>query len=138
MKLRYAALMVAVSLFAAVPLRAQTVNPADAALNAHVNAIAKQLRCPVCQGLSLADSQSELSSQMRSVIKDQINAGQSDAQIIDYFVAKYGEWILLEPKPSGFNLIAYFLPLIMLAAGIGVIYVSVKKWTRAEPQVRPT
>ena len=59
-------------------------------------------------------------------------AGQTDAQIIDYFVAKYGEWILLEPKPSGFNLIAYFLPLIMLAAGIGVIYVSVKKWTRAE------
>ena len=125
-------LFLVLSMFFALPLHSQTIDPADAAMNAHVNSIAKQLRCPVCQGLSLADSQSELSAQMRSVIKDQIIAGQTDAQIIDYFVAKYGEWILLEPKPSGFNLIAYFLPLIMLAAGIGVIYVSVKKWTRAE------
>jgi cytochrome c-type biogenesis protein CcmH len=79
----------------------------------------------------LADSQSELSLQMRGVITEQLRAGKTDQQVIDYFVAKYGEWILLEPKARGFNLIAYFLPLIMLAAGMAVIYVSVRKWTRA-------
>lgn len=95
------------------------------------HAIALQLRCPVCQGLSLADSQSELSQQMRGVITEQLRAGKTDQQVLDYFVAKYGEWILLEPKARGFNLIAYLLPLVMLAAGIGVIFVSVRKWTRA-------
>ena len=91
--------------------------------------IAAQLRCPVCQGLSLADSQSELSLQMRGVITEQLEQGKTDEQVIDYFVAKYGEWILLEPRASGFNLIAYILPLVLLAAGIGVIWASVRKWT---------
>ena len=103
----------------------------DDVLKQRTHDIAAQLRCPVCQGLSLADSQSELSLQMRGVITEQLQQGKTDAQVIDYFVAKYGEWILLEPKARGFNLIAYFLPLIMLAAGIGVIYMSVRKWTRA-------
>lgn len=91
--------------------------------------IAAQLRCPVCQGLSLADSQSELSLQMRGVIMEQLQQGKTNEEVIDYFVAKYGEWILLEPKARGFNLIAYLLPLIVLGAGIAVLYVSVKKWT---------
>ena len=91
--------------------------------------IAAQLRCPVCQGLSLADSQSELSLQMRGVIMEQLQQGRTNEEVIDYFVAKYGEWILLEPKARGFNLIAYLLPLIVLGAGIAVLYVSVKKWT---------
>lgn len=91
--------------------------------------IAAQLRCPVCQGLSLADSQSELSLQMRGVITEQLQQGKTNEEVIDYFVAKYGEWILLEPKARGFNLIAYLLPLIVLGAGIAVLFVSVRKWT---------
>jgi cytochrome c-type biogenesis protein CcmH len=109
---------------------AQTYS-SDDVFKDRTHAIAMQLRCPVCQGLSLADSQSELSQQMRGVITEQLRAGKTDQQVIDYFVAKYGEWILLEPKARGFNLVAYLLPLVMLAAGIGVIFVSVRKWTRA-------
>ena len=109
---------------------AQTYS-SDDVFKDRTHAIALQLRCPVCQGLSLADSQSELSQQMRGVITEQLRAGKTDQQVLDYFVAKYGEWILLEPKARGFNLIAYLLPLVMLAAGIGVIFVSVRKWTRA-------
>lgn len=109
---------------------AQTYS-SDDVFKDRTHGIAMQLRCPVCQGLSLADSQSELSQQMRAVITEQLRAGKTDQQVIDYFVAKYGEWILLEPKARGFNLVAYLLPLIMLAAGIGVIFVSVRKWTRA-------
>ena len=109
---------------------AQTYS-SDDVFKDRTHAIALQLRCPVCQGLSLADSQSELSQQMRGVITEQLRAGKTDQQVLDYFVAKYGEWILLEPKARGFNLVAYLLPLVMLAAGIGVIFVSVRKWTRA-------
>ena len=127
---------VAMLLAFAAGAAAQTYS-SDDPLKERTHAIAAQLRCPVCQGLSLADSQSELSLQMRGVITEQLQAGKSEAQIIDYFVAKYGEWILLEPKARGFNLIAYFLPLIMLFAGIGVIWVSVRKWTRPSPAETP-
>lgn len=128
------ALALLLVLLAAWPAYSQAAN--DAAVNGRVHTIAAQLRCPVCQGLSLADSQSELSQQMRDVIREQVIAGRSDAQIIDYFVAKYGEWILLEPRPRGFNLLAYMLPMIVLAAGIAVIYASVRKWTGAPAEAK--
>ena len=118
-------------LFCVAAAPAQFVS--DDPIQQRTHDIAAQLRCPVCQGLSLADSQSELSLQMRGVITEQLRQGKTDEQVIDYFVAKYGEWILLEPKARGFNLIAYLLPLILLAAGIGVIYASVRKWTRGAP-----
>lgn len=105
----------------------------DSVVAARTKHVAAQLRCPVCQGLSLQDSQSELSQQMKGVIRDQIVAGKTDAQVMDYFVAKYGEWILLEPRAHGFNLAVYLLPLLLLAGGIAVLYVSVKRWTVTAP-----
>lgn len=120
----------ALILICSVAASAQFVS--DDPIQQRTHDIAAQLRCPVCQGLSLADSQSELSLQMRGVITEQLQAGKTDEQVIDYFVAKYGEWILLEPKARGFNLIAYFAPLLMLGAGIAVIYASVRKWTQPQ------
>ncbi|HEX6558768.1 MAG TPA: cytochrome c-type biogenesis protein [Longimicrobiales bacterium] len=114
----------------AMTLLSQSPAPPDSVVAARTKHIAAQLRCPVCQGLSLQDSQSELSHQMKGVIHDQILAGKTDAQVMSYFVTKYGEWILLEPPAHGFNLAVYLLPFIMLFGGMGVLYVSVKKWTK--------
>jgi cytochrome c-type biogenesis protein CcmH len=105
----------------------------DSAVAARTKAIASQLRCPVCQGLSLQESQSELSQQMKDVIREQIVAGKTDEQVLAYFMAKYGEWILLEPRAKGFNLAVYLLPAFMLLGGIAVLYSSVKRWT-ARPE----
>lgn len=105
----------------------------DSEVAARTKGIASQLRCPVCQGLSLQESQSELSQQMKDVIREQIVAGKTDEQVIDYFLAKYGEWILLEPRAKGFNLAVYLLPFIVLLGGMAVLYVSVKRWT-ARPE----
>jgi cytochrome c-type biogenesis protein CcmH len=105
----------------------------DSEVAARTKGIASQLRCPVCQGQSLQESQSELSQQMKGVIREQIVAGNTDEQVLDYFVAKYGEWILLEPRAKGFNLAVYLLPAIMLLGGMAVLYVSVKRWT-ARPE----
>jgi cytochrome c-type biogenesis protein CcmH len=102
----------------------------DSALEARTSAVAAQLRCPVCQGLSIQDSPSELSQQMRSLVKDQLKAGKSPDEVKAYFVSKYGEWILLEPKPRGFNLLVYALPVLLVAGGIALIIVMVKRWTR--------
>ena len=113
-----------------LPLHAGAQQASDSALEARTSAVAAQLRCPVCQGLSIQDSPSELSQQMRSLVKDQLKAGKSPDEVKAYFVSKYGEWILLEPKPRGFNLLVYALPVLLVAGGIGLIAVMVKRWTR--------
>lgn len=105
----------------------------DSALDAMTRALSSELRCPVCQGLSLADSPSELALEMRDVIKDQLRAGKSPEQVRQYFIGKYGEWILLEPQPHGLNLIVYILPVLAVAVGLLVIWRAVRKWTTPPP-----
>lgn len=102
----------------------------DSILEARTRAVAAELRCPVCQGLSLADSPSELSQEMKSVIREQLRAGKSEEEVKQYFISKYGEWILLEPKASGFNLLVYALPVFGLLAGVGMIAVAARRWVR--------
>ena len=102
----------------------------DAVLDARVKAIASRLRCPVCQGESIQDSPAELSAQMKALVREQLAAGKSDAAVMDYFVQKYGQWILLEPKAEGINLLVYWLPVAFLVCGAGVIVLAVRKWTR--------
>ncbi len=108
----------------------QQQSPADSVLEARTAVIAAQLRCPVCQGLSIQDSPSELSQQMRAVVKDQLRAGKTPEDVKAFFVSKYGEWILLEPKAQGFNMLVYALPVLLVLLGLGVVIVSVRKWTK--------
>lgn len=103
----------------------------DPVLEAKTKDVASQLRCPVCQGLSIQDSPSELSQQMRTVVKEQLAAGKSAQDVKDYFISKYGEWILLEPQAHGFNTLVYALPAILVLGGIAFLVVIVKKWTAA-------
>ncbi len=103
----------------------------DPALEAATKSVASQLRCPVCQGVSIQDSPSELAQQMRTVVKEQLAAGKSPDEVKDYFVSKYGEWILLEPKARGFNLLVYALPAALVLGGAVFLVFLVKKWTAA-------
>ncbi len=102
---------------------------ADSALDARTTAVASQLRCPVCQGESIQDSPSELAHEMRDLVKSQLAEGKTPAEVKAYFVSKYGEWILLDPRAHGFNLVLYAAPYVLLLVGIGVIVVAVKRWT---------
>jgi cytochrome c-type biogenesis protein CcmH len=121
--------LVAALLFAGLAA-VQQPTPADSILEARTADVASQLRCPVCQGLSIQDSPSELSQQMRAVVKDQLRAGKSPDEVKAYFISKYGEWILLEPKAHGINVLVYALPVLLVVVGLGVIVVAVRKWTR--------
>jgi len=103
----------------------------DAALEARTSAVAAQLRCPVCQGLSIQDSPSELAQSMRSLVRDQLAAGKTPEQVKAYFVSKYGEWILLSPPPRGFNLFAYLVPVLVVLGGGALIVFAVRRWTTA-------
>jgi cytochrome c-type biogenesis protein CcmH len=82
-------------------------------------ALGKILRCPVCQGLSVADSQSDAAVAMKNRIKELVSMGYSDDQIIDYFIGRYGEFVLLEPKAE--HWFVWWMPLIGLGAGIGLV-----------------
>lgn len=103
----------------------------DPVLEARTRQVASELRCPVCQGNSLQDSPSELAQEMKGVVRDQLASGKTPEEVKQYFIDKYGEWILLEPRASGFNLVVYLLPLVMVVVGGLVIWRAVKKWTAA-------
>lgn len=105
----------------------------DPAMEARATRLASELRCPVCQGLSIHDSPSPLAQQMKDLIRSQVASGWSDEDVTDYFVSKYGEWVLLEPKASGFNLLVYVLPALLLVGGAAFIFFAVRRWTGPAP-----
>ncbi|HEX7230004.1 MAG TPA: cytochrome c-type biogenesis protein CcmH, partial [Candidatus Binatia bacterium] len=72
-------------------------------LEEQTRAISAELRCVVCQNLSVADSPSDMAQQMRAIVREQVQAGKSPEEIKDFFVSKYGEWVLLKPRTTGFS-----------------------------------
>jgi cytochrome c-type biogenesis protein CcmH len=100
-------------------------------LETQVRDIALQLRCPVCQGLSVGDSPSELANEMRALIREQLQQGKTPAQVLDYFAQRYGEWILLAPPKRGFNLVIWVLPFVLLPTGAAAVYLGARRWVRS-------
>ncbi len=92
--------------------------------------LAAELRCPVCQNLSVADSPSEMATQMREVVHEKLQNGESPDQIRNYFVSRYGEWILLAPTRQGFNWVAWLLPFVAIVGGGGIIVLTIRRSIR--------
>ncbi|MBI2082147.1 MAG: cytochrome c-type biogenesis protein CcmH [Deltaproteobacteria bacterium] len=89
--------------------------------------IGKQLRCPVCRGVPIAESPSALAIEMMTIVREQVQAGKSDEEILKYFEERYGEWVLLKPKPVGMNLMVWILPILVFLGGGIFIFVAVSK-----------
>lgn len=123
--------MRSVLVLAGLLLAAATAAPAAAPVSEEtVHAIGAQLRCVVCQSLSVADSPSETANQMRGIIRERLAAGDSPEQVKAYFVEKYGLWILLAPPREGFNLLVWVVPFVALAAGLALVLLLVRRWSR--------
>jgi len=99
--------------------------------------IASELRCVVCQNLSVADSPSDLAKEMRNLVREQVQQGKSREEIQAYFVSRYGEYVLLSPPKRGFNLLVWGLPFLAIVAGGGVVYLVARRWTEQSPASRP-
>ncbi len=84
-------------------------------------ALAARLRCPDCQSISVAESDSQTAQAIRAEIGQLVADGRSDQQVLDHFVARYGRWVLLDPPPRGATLLLWVLPVAALAAGVGVL-----------------
>src|SRR5882757_7203315 len=90
---------------------------ADAGKESRARDLSRELRCMVCQNQSIDDSEAPLARDLRLLVRERIAAGDSDAQVIDFLVARYGEFVLLKPRFSPHTLLLWLLPPLALAGG---------------------
>ena len=91
------------------------------------NDISKNLRCLICQGQSIYDSNSEFALSMRVYIRNQIDSGYSESQIYNMLVKKYGQWIVYDPGYSKKTFLLWFIPLLFFLLGGAIIYIRIYK-----------
>jgi len=99
----------------------------DPAKEAQAQALMATLRCVVCQGQSIADSDAEMAGDMRSLVRTRIEGGQSPAQIRDWLIARYGDYISYDPPFSAVTAPLWITPLVLLALGAWLARASFKR-----------
>ncbi len=130
MKKRHSLLIffVVVAIIGSIWFYTLLVSPSKQTLDQRVHDVASQLKCLVCQGESVADSPATLSLQMRGVIRQQLQSGKSEQEVIQYFVSRYGDRILLSPTWQGFTLLAWLVPIALMLGGILLLFVVLRSW----------
>ncbi|HXQ83075.1 MAG TPA: cytochrome c-type biogenesis protein [Xanthobacteraceae bacterium] len=108
----------------------------DPGLEARARALSKELRCMVCQNESIDDSEAPLAHDLRVLVRERLTAGDSDGQVLDFLVARYGEFVLLKPRLSWHTAALWGLPPAVLLVGIGMIIIVVRR-RRALPVAEP-
>jgi cytochrome c-type biogenesis protein CcmH len=119
-----------VTILAAIWSFVLLASPPAETLDQRVIDVASQLKCPVCQGESVADSPALISQQMRAVIRQQLSQGRSEQQVISYFVDRYGSGILWSPPRQGFTLIAWIVPPAFLLLGAITMLLVLRGWQK--------
>jgi len=119
------------------PLR-QGQDPLDQVREARVQQLGKKLRCAVCQGVSISDSPASMARAQLDKVRELVSAGKSDQEIDDYFVERYGEWALMEPRKSGVTLGLWLAPLLLLVVGVLLIVSKTKKLVPVRAAEVPT
>jgi len=130
------ALLLAVALVA--PVAAGEAAPAaeDPVLEKRVIELAAELRCLVCQNQSLADSNAGLAVDLRNQIRERMREGQSESQIVDFMVARYGDFVLYRPPVKGTTALLWFGPILLVAVGLVVLFVRLRRRRAvAEPEL---
>ena len=130
MKKRHSLLLVLgiVAIISSIWLYTFLVSPSKQTLDQRVHDVASQLKCLVCQGESVADSPATLSLQMRGVIRQQLQSGKSEQEVIQYFVSRYGDRILLSPPWQGLTLLTWLVPIALMVGGILLLFVVLRSW----------
>lgn len=121
---------------AAVPPDAPALTD-DAEIDERTQLLSKGLRCPVCQGLSVADSSSDAAVNMKARIRELIAAGYTEAQIEAYFIDRYGAWVLLDPPDEGVNRVLQLGPGVALALAVLGLGLLIRRQVSAAPAEAP-
>jgi len=132
-------LSLALSFLALVP--AHAVQPdevlPDAALEARARAISEGLRCLVCQNQSIDDSDAPLAKDLRVLVRERLKAGDTDQQIEDFVVARYGEFVLLRPRLNAHTLLLWLAPSAVVVAGAVGLIAFLRRRRREPPAAAP-
>ena len=102
-------------------------------LDQRVQEVGAQLKCPICQGESVADSPSLLAQQMRQVIREQLQDGRSEQEVVQYFENHYGEQIVWSPPWQGFALLAWLGPIVLVFGGAVLLFFTLRGWRSLSP-----
>ena len=127
------AILLLFTLLTPLPARAQDNEPTDD----EVNAIAKQLYCPVCENIPLDTCQMRACRQWRDTIREKLIAGWSEDQIKQYFVDQYGVRVLATPPAKGINLLVYILPPVAFLIGAIILFRAFRNWRQVSIQAEP-
>jgi cytochrome c-type biogenesis protein CcmH len=125
-KLILAVALLTVFAFAANLASAQTPTPNQ------INEVARELWCPLCNGVRLDNCDLQACVQMREVISEKLQAGESTDNIKTYFVQQYGDVVLGQPSTEGFNLIAWIFPILAAVVGLGWVAYLVVTWRKKQ------
>ncbi len=107
---------------------------ADPQLEARARTLSAELRCMVCQNQSIDISDADLARDLRVLVRERLTAGDSDEQVLDYIVSRYGEFVLLKPRLSLRNALLWGTPLLLLLVGGMVLVRAGRAERRAEPR----
>jgi len=118
---RLLALLLLAIATAAAPAKEAAPAAQDPVLEKRVMTLAEELRCLVCQNQTLADSNAPLAEDLRNQIRERMREGNSDAQVVEYLVARYGDFVLYRPPLKATTVLLWFGPLLLLAAGFAVL-----------------
>lgn len=100
---------------------------ADPAKEGRARVLSQQIRCMVCQNQSIDDSDAPLARDLRLLVRERISAGDSDSQVLDFLVARYGQFVLLKPRFEGETILLWILPPLVLAIGAVVVIVTLRR-----------
>lgn len=130
----------AILLLALMPLFAYAGEAKDLAedpvLEKRMVVLAEKLRCLVCQNESLASSHAELAEDLRREVREQMAQGKDDQQIIDYLVARYGDFVLYDPPVKSYTLLLWFGPFVLLLIGVGMLLFQLRKRRQTVAEVQ--
>lgn len=122
-----AGIFLVLALFFAPPPGADT-------LEDRVADVSAGLMCPVCEGQSVAESNSQLARDMRALVRKQLEEGKTGEEIIGYFVSSYGETILAAPRPRGFAAVLWVLPVLSVLIGAAIILRTIRSYRKPEKE----
>jgi cytochrome c-type biogenesis protein CcmH len=105
----------------------------DPVLEARARALSRELRCVVCRTETIDDSDAGIARDLRLLLRERLVAGDSDAEVMDFMVARYGEYVLLKPPARGANLVLWLAGPALLLAGGGIALAYLRRRRRAEP-----